>query len=104
MQYAPPPVTRHVSGVGLTVTVKNDWQPPNDVNVIVATPAERPLTTPVHESTGATVVLLLRHPQVPLHPVSVIEEPTQTVWEPLIVHAGLMVIVAEPGILVVQPD
>ena len=74
-------------GAGLTVIVKVEIQPEGEVYVIVSTPADMPVTTPLHEPTVATLVLLLLHVQ-PVHPVKVSVAPTHTVWLPVITQGA----------------
>ena len=61
--------------------------------VIVATPAETPVTTPLNEFTDAMDVLLDAQLEVVPVPVNVILEPTQTAEDPVIVGFGFTFIV-----------
>ena len=69
-------------GKPFTVTISLRVQPSEEVNVMIAVPTEKPLTTPNVKLTGATVILLLL--QVPAEEsVRLVVEPTHTVAIPL---------------------
>ena len=88
------------AGSGLTVTGVVTKQPVGNVNVIVALPADTPLTTPVEEPTDAIAELLLLHAVVPDASLNVVVAPTQTVAVPVMdAGCGLTVI----GLVIKQP-
>ncbi len=66
---------------------------PELVNVIVALPADTPVTTPEVEPIVATSVLLLVHETPEVLPVNVVVDPTQTLVEPEIPGRALTVTV-----------
>ena len=76
-------------GEGFTVTEKVAIQPVEATQVMVATPAERPVTKPAVETVATAGVLLLH--VLPEGPVSVSVMPTQRECEPVIVGVGTTV-------------
>jgi len=71
-------------GAAFTVTGYTAIQPVDRAYVILATPAEEPLTTPVVEPTGATDILLLLHVPPTVASLNVITEPIHTEDGPVI--------------------
>ena len=88
------------AGFGLTVTPNTAVQPAGSVYVMVAVPADTPVTIPVPAPTEAIEVLLLLHVPPLVASLSEVVSPTQTLLTPVIADGvGLTVSI----IVVVQP-
>lgn len=72
------------AGVGLTVNVIDVKQPPGAIYVILAVPADIPVTMPEGEPTVAIAVALLTHVPVPDELANVVLNPSQTDDDPVI--------------------
>lgn len=95
MQNAPPPVTLHTAGNGLTVIVLVVKQPVEMIpHVILNVPTLMPVTTPLEEPTTATDDDDVLHTQPEVATVRVMEDPVQTVDGPdIAAGSGCTVIV-----------
>lgn len=76
------------AGAGLTVIAVVVKQPVPNVYVIVAVPANIPLTMPVPDPTLATAVLLLAHVPPPTELLNVLVVPSHTFITPVMAGGG----------------